>query len=244
MCGGLWALAAAQQHHRPHSERAAVDPGEQTTKPAQVSQVGWPARIGSARAVLVCVPALHASRRRSDFVSPAFLSVTRATGKLSEALRPRPTRGAEVEAVATSAATSRPSRLSKTRPCLLSLLPIPCRSWRRRAAGWRRSPPRPASRGVQEAARQLKLIAFACPSTVTSPLTLVRVCRFSLSTLQPERSHVPVQGEGAVPPSPVPSSPAGLLSSSPGLQSEEYDASSVPPSLSSPLCSSSSSSQL
>lgn len=55
---------------------------------------------------------------------------------------------------------------------------------------------------------------------------------------------MPVQGEGVVPTSVATSSPAGLLSTSPGLQSEEYDASSVPPSLSSPLCSSSSSSQL
>lgn len=55
---------------------------------------------------------------------------------------------------------------------------------------------------------------------------------------------MPVQGEGAIPPTLTTSSPAGLLSTSPGLQSEEYDASSAPPSLSSPLCSSSSSSQL
>lgn len=55
---------------------------------------------------------------------------------------------------------------------------------------------------------------------------------------------MPVPGEGAALPSLATSTPAGLLSTSPGIQSEEYDASSVPPSLSSPLCSSSSSSQL
>lgn len=56
---------------------------------------------------------------------------------------------------------------------------------------------------------------------------------------------MPVQGESAVPSSQATSAPAGLLTASPSLLSEEYDASSVPPSLSSsPLCSSSSSSQL
>lgn len=58
---------------------------------------------------------------------------------------------------------------------------------------------------------------------------------------------MPVQGEGAVPSSQASSAPApaGLLAASPSLLSEEYDASSVLPSLSSsPLCSSSSSSQL
>lgn len=66
-----------------------------------------------------------------------------------------------------------------------------------------------------------------------------------MSSLQQEKSHlVPVQGEGSVPLSLANPSPAGLLTTSPGLQSEEYDASSVLPSLSSPLlCSSSSSSQ-
>lgn len=65
-----------------------------------------------------------------------------------------------------------------------------------------------------------------------------------MSGLQQEKSHlVPAQGEGSIPPSPANPSPAGLLTSSPGFQSEEYDASSVLPSLSSPpLCSSSSSS--
>ncbi|XP_074512848.1 axin-2 isoform X2 [Sebastes fasciatus] len=69
--------------------------------------------------------------------------------------------------------------------------------------------------------------------------------RHPMSSLQQEKSHlVPVQGEGSVPLSLANPSPAGLLSTSPGLQSEEYDASSVLPSLSSPpLCSSSSSSQ-
>lgn len=62
---------------------------------------------------------------------------------------------------------------------------------------------------------------------------------------QQEKSHlVPVQGEGSVPPSLANPSPASLLTTVPGLQSEEYDAYSVLPSLSSPpLCSSSSSSQ-
>lgn len=56
---------------------------------------------------------------------------------------------------------------------------------------------------------------------------------------------MPVQGEAAVPSPQATSAPAGLLTTRPGLQSEEYDASSAPPSLSSsPLCSSSSSSQL
>lgn len=69
--------------------------------------------------------------------------------------------------------------------------------------------------------------------------------RHSASGLQQEKSHlVPVQGEGSVPLSLSNPSPAGLLTAGPGLQTEEYDASSVLPSPSSPpLCSSSSSSQ-
>ncbi|XP_035470247.2 axin-2-like isoform X3 [Scophthalmus maximus] len=69
--------------------------------------------------------------------------------------------------------------------------------------------------------------------------------RHSTSSLQREKSHlVPVQGGGPVPLSLAHPSPGGLLAASPGLQSEEYDASSVLPSPSSPpLCSTSSSSQ-
>ncbi|XP_029014923.1 axin-2 isoform X2 [Betta splendens] len=69
--------------------------------------------------------------------------------------------------------------------------------------------------------------------------------RHSMSSLQRDKSQpVPIQGGGSIPLSLVNPSPPCLLTSSPGLQSEEYDASSVLPSLSSsPLCSSSSSSQ-
>ncbi|KAE8283165.1 Axin-2 Axis inhibition protein 2 [Larimichthys crocea] len=46
--------------------------------------------------------------------------------------------------------------------------------------------------------------------------------RHSMSSLQQEKSHlVPAQGEGSIPPSPANPSPAGLLTSSPGFQSEE-----------------------
>lgn len=80
------------------------------------------------------------------------------------------------------------------------------------------------------------------PSNKVSAISLPR---HSVSCLQQEKSHlVPVQGEGSVPLTLANPSPAGLLTTSSGLQSEEYDASSVLPSLSSPpLCSSSSSSQ-
>lgn len=67
-----------------------------------------------------------------------------------------------------------------------------------------------------------------------------------MSGLQQEKSHpVPVQAEGSAPPSLASPAPLGLHPTSGGLQSEEYDASSVLPSLSSapPVRSSSSSSQ-
>lgn len=73
MRGGLWALTAAQQHHRPHPERVAVDPGKQTTEPAQVSQVGWRARLGSARLRLPRCVSLLSRHRAGGLISFSLL---------------------------------------------------------------------------------------------------------------------------------------------------------------------------
>lgn len=74
--------------------------------------------------------------------------------------------------------------------------------------------------------------------------SLISLPRHSVSSLQREKTHLmPVQDGASVPLPLVSPSPAGVPATS--LQSEEYDASTVLPSLSSPpFCSSSSSSQL
>lgn len=120
-------------------------------------------------------------------------------------------------AAATYAATSQPSLLSKTPPCPPYLLPTPWPSWRRRAGGWRRSPPRQPSKGEETLATisnglnricRLPATAFPAdfpvsPAGVHCPLSSQRGATSCLS-----RERAPSRHLKPPPPPPASSPPA------------------------------------
>lgn len=147
--------------------------GEVQLQPLYISDVLVSRTYNSSWLPELQVPSFHSASASCLILffhlSTLFTVPRTPRNPLATAPLPRLTRGAAGAAVATCAATSLPTPLSRTQPCPPCPLPTPWPSWRRPAADWRRSPPKPPSRGRHQHFGQcccfsasLEVLVFPC----------------------------------------------------------------------------------